>query len=451
MIAPSRSALPRARGLVAAAQRGELDVVTTATRTLARLAEIDPDLRSFVAVDADAVLARARELDAAGPSGPLHGVPVALKDIIDTADLPTCYGSPIYADHRPSVDATVVRRLREAGALIVGKTVTTEFALFHPGPTRNPHDMSRTPGGSSSGSAAAVAAGIVPIALGTQTAGSVIRPASFCGIVGAKPTFGRVPFDGVKVCAHSLDTLGVMALDVEDAALALSVMTGDDLGFMTARAALTERPLRLGWWPGATAMDPEAAAVVAAAREHAVRRGDVEVVEVVLPAWFGELITDQQALMRTEAHAALAAERTEHAELLSEALRSYLEPGPDPDGAARALARRPEAQAALAAALAGLDGLLTPSVLGEAPPLATTGDPSLCRTWTLLGVPAVAVPGLVGPSGLPLGVQVVGPHGADGWTLAAAGRFAELIDPAPGPARHHEALAGRREEDRAWR
>jgi len=447
VIAPSRSALPRARDLVAAVERGELDVVTTATRTLARLADIDPDLRSFVAVDADAVLARARALDAAGPSGPLHGVPVALKDIIDTADLPTRYGSPIYAEHRPSADATVVRRLRDAGALIVGKTVTTEFALFHPGPTRNPHDPSRTPGGSSSGSAAAVAAGLVPLALGTQTAGSVIRPASFCGIVGAKPTFGRVPFDGVKVCSRSLDTLGVMALDAADAALALSVMTGDDLGFTTARAALTGRPLRLGWWPGATAMDPDAAAVVAAAREQAVLRGDVELVEVVLPAWFGELIADQQALMRTEAHAALSFERTEHAELLSDALRSYLEPGPDPDGAARALARRPQAQAALAGALAGLDGLLTPSVLGEAPALDTTGDPVLCRTWTLLGVPAIAVPGLVGPAGLPLGVQVVGPFGADGETLAAAECLADLIEPAPGPASDHEAVAGHREED----
>lgn len=194
-------------------------------------------------------------------------------------------------------------------------------------------------------------------------------------------------------------------------------------------------------------MDPDAAAVVAAAREQAVLRGDVELVEVVLPAWFGELIADQQALMRTEAHAALSFERTEHAELLSDALRSYLEPGPDPDGAARALARRPQAQAALAGALAGLDGLLTPSVLGEAPALDTTGDPVLCRTWTLLGVPAIAVPGLVGPAGLPLGVQVVGPFGADGETLAAAECLADLIEPAPGPASDHEAVAGHREED----
>jgi Asp-tRNA(Asn)/Glu-tRNA(Gln) amidotransferase A subunit family amidase len=427
--APSRNTLPRARDLVADARSGRLTVVTTATRTLERVARLDGDLRAFVVVDEEAVLARARELDAMEPTGPLHGVPVALKDIIDTADLPTRYGSPIYVDHRPSTDATVVRRLRDAGALIIGKTVTTEFALFHPGPTRNPHDHSRTPGGSSSGSAAAVAAGLVPLALGTQTAGSVVRPASFCGIVGVKPTFGLVPFDGVKVCAGSLDTLGVLALDVADAALAVSVMAGEGLTLDPMRAELAERPLRLGWWPGATSMDPDAAAIVDEARARAVRSGEVEMVDIDLPAWFGQLVEDQRTLMRTEAYAALASERTGHPELLSEALRAFLEAGPDLAGAAHALARREEGRAALSRALEGLDALLTPSVLGEAPGLGTTGDPALCRTWTLLGGPAVAVPGLVGPSALPLGLQLVGPSGDDVRVLAAAERFAGLIDP----------------------
>jgi Asp-tRNA(Asn)/Glu-tRNA(Gln) amidotransferase A subunit family amidase len=427
--APARHTLPRARDLVAAARRGELDVVATATDTLERIARLDGELQAFVAVDEAAVLARARELDARGPTGPLHGVPVALKDIIDTADLPTRYGSPIYADHRPAADAAVVRRLRDAGALIVGKTVTTEFALFHPGPTRNPHDHARTPGGSSSGSAAAVAAGLVPLALGTQTAGSVVRPASFCGIVGVKPTFGLVPFDGVKVCSASLDTLGVLAVDVADAALALSVMAGEDLPLASALADLAGRPLRLGWWPGATSMDPDAAAVLDRAREHAVRSGAVELVDIDLPPWFGGLVEEQRTLMLSEAHAALTAERTEHQGLLSESLRAYLEPGPDVAGAARALAHRAEAQEVLARALDGLDALLTPSVLGEAPTLDTTGDPALCRTWTLIGGPAVAVPGLVGPSGLPLGVQLVGSAGDDVKVLAAAERFADLIDP----------------------
>jgi len=428
--APARDTLPRARELVAAVRRGERSVVDTAAATLERIAAVDPSLRAFVHMDAEAVLARARELDARGPSGPLHGVPVALKDIIETADLPTGYGSPIYDGHRPTADAAVVARLRAAGALIVGKTVSTEFALFSPGPTRNPHDPSRTPGGSSSGSAAAVAAGLVPLALGTQTAGSIVRPASFCGVYGAKPTFASVPFDGVKVCSGSLDTLGVLALDVEDAALALSVMTGAPLDVRGAMADLGRRPLRLGWWPGAGSarMEEDAAAVVADARQRLSRRDDVDLVDVHLPEWFGELIEDQQALMRTEAHAALKFERTEHPQLLSPELRDYLAPGPDADGAARALRRVHEGRAALSAAVLGLDGLLTPSVVGEAPDVSGTGDPVFCRTWTLLGVPSVAVPGLVGPAGLPLGVQVVGPHDADLAVLAAAGRLGALLE-----------------------
>jgi Asp-tRNA(Asn)/Glu-tRNA(Gln) amidotransferase A subunit family amidase len=431
VIVPPRHTLPRARDLVAAARRGELDVVATATATLERIAALDPELRAFVAVDEDAVMARARELDAVGPTGALHGVPVALKDIIDTRDLPTEYGSPIHAGHRPAADATVVTRLRAAGALIVGKTVTAELAQFTPGPTRNPHDLERTPGGSSSGSAAAVAAGLVPLALGTQTAGSVVRPASFCGIVGVKPTFGLVPFDGVKVCSGSLDTLGVMALDVEDAALALAVMVGSELdldrGDDLGAAAGPSRPLRIGWWPGATAMDPAAAQVVEAAVSALRRRADVELVAVDLPGWFAELVEDQTTLMHTESVAALTDERLNHADLLSPALRERLASPPDPEGAARALARRPVAQRELAQALDGLDGLLTPSVLGEAPELAVTGDPALCRTWTLLGVPAVAVPGLTGPAGLPLGVQVVGPVGDDLRVLRAARRVMALL------------------------
>lgn len=423
MIVPPRHTLPRARDLVAAAVRGDLDVVATATATLERIAALDGELRAFVAVDPEQVLERARLLDAEGPRGPLHGVPVALKDIIDTSDLPTEYGSPIYAGHRPAADADVVARLREAGALIVGKTVTTEFALFTPAATRNPHDASRTPGGSSSGSAAAVAAGLVPIALGTQTAGSVVRPASFCGVVGVKPTYGVVPFDGVKVCSGSLDTLGVLALDVEDAALVLGVMAGRsyELGDDGGHA------LRLGWWPGGVALDPDASAIIEGTVERLRLRADVELVPVDLPRWFPDLVADQVALMHTETLEALAGEQRDHRELLSPMLRDRLDAPADPEGAARALARRPEAQQALEAALEGLDGLLTPAVLGEAPERHSTGDPVLCRTWTLLGVPAVALPGLVGPAGLPLGVQVVGPLGEDLRVLRAARRLEPML------------------------
>ena len=432
MTVPSRTVLPRARDIAAASRRGDVTVVSTAEATLARIAAVDPTLEAFVAVDAEAVLARARELDATEPVGPLHGVPVALKDIIDTADLPTAYGSPIYAQHRPTSDAVVVERLHAAGALIVGKTVTTEFALFEPGPTRNPHDHARTPGGSSSGSAAAVAAGLVPLALGTQTAGSVVRPASFCGVVGAKPTFGLVPFSGVKVCSPSLDTLGVFATDIDDAALALEVMAGVDLELGTEAPA---GPLRLGWWAGATPMDAPAGEVVASAVSMLRARGDVEIVDVALPDWFAELVADQSALMHAEAREALAPEHRDHADRLSASLRGMLDAEPDHVAARRALERRPDAQRALAEALGGLDGLLTPSVLGEAPARTSTGDPVLCRTWTLIGAPAIAMPGLTGPSGLPLGVQVVGPVGADLELLRAARRLGPMLD-AVGSALH---------------
>jgi Asp-tRNA(Asn)/Glu-tRNA(Gln) amidotransferase A subunit family amidase len=425
VIVPSRSALPRARDIAAASRRGEVSVVATAEATLERIATVDRDLSAFVAVDADLVLAQARALDAIEPVGPLHGVPVALKDIIDTVDLPTSYGSPIHAGHRPARDAVVVERLRAAGALIVGKTVTTEFALFEPGPTRNPHDRSRTPGGSSSGSAAAVAAGLVPLALGTQTAGSIVRPASFCGVVGVKPTFGLIPFTGVKVCSESLDTLGVLAPDVEDATLALGVMAGVELALPVDPPS---RPLRLGWWAGATPMDADAADIVAAAVSELSRRSDVEVSDVALPGWFEELVADQAALMQSEARDALAIEHRDHADRLSPTLRAMLDAEPDARAAQRALDRRPQAQRALAAALEGVDALLTPSVLGEAPLRTSTGDPVLCRTWTLIGAPAIALPGLRGAAGMPLGIQVVGPLGADRSLLGAAHRLAPILD-----------------------
>lgn len=430
MLAPPRASLPTARRLAEDHRAGRATVLATARRTLDRLAEVEPEVRAFAHVDDAAVLRRARELDAVPPHlrGPLHGVPVAIKDVIDTADLPTAYGSPIHAGHLPARDAEVVARLRAAGALVVGKTVTAEFALLTPGPTRNPHDPTRTPGGSSSGSAAAVAAGVVPLALGTQTAGSTVRPASYCGVVGLKPTFGLVPTRGVRACAPDLDTVGVLAVDAADARLALDVLGGRSSG--RADAPPPSRPLRLGWWPGAApaAMEPAPRAIVADAVAALDATGEVSVTEVRLPAWFGDLIAAQRALMRHQVWHALAEERTRHLELLSPALRERLAQGPDEAGADAARRLAASALPALGAALAGLDALLTPSVTGEAPADGTTGDPDLCRTWTLLGVPAVAVPGLRGPTGLPLGVQVVAHRGDDDGALRAAERLAPLLE-----------------------
>ncbi|NEE02129.1 amidase [Phytoactinopolyspora halotolerans] len=430
------------------------DEVSATELTTACLDAIDAreaTLHAWTIVDAELALARARELDGVAPEnrGPLHGIPVGVKDIIDTADLPTAYGSAIYADHRPDRDADVVARLRTAGAVILGKTVTTEFALFQPGPTTNPHDPARTPGGSSSGSAAAVGAGTVPVALGTQTAGSVVRPAAFCGVVGVKPTFGVVPTRGVKACAPSLDTVGVFARDVDGAAHVLRAIggvpheaTGGGTGGGTGRGTGgvarqqpyptgRERGLRVGFtrthdW-GIVPRDTRSR--IEAAADRLARDPDVDMAEVDLPEPFGGLTDAQTFLMLVEVSRSLRDERARHGDRLSPRLREILAAG-DRAGWAydAALARIHLCRGLLDDVFAPVDVLLAPAVLGEAPPLESgTGDPVLCRMWTALGTPAVAVPGLTGPAGLPLGLQVIAPPGRDDVALRAARQVAEVL------------------------
>lgn len=400
-------------------------VLATVQAALAR-AEVTAPLAAWAHLDVGGAVERARALDEQAQAGTqaagaLHGLPVGIKDLIDTADQPTQYGSPAYAGHRPARDAEVVRRLRAAGAVVLGKTVTTEHALFHPGPTRNPHDPLRSPGGSSSGSAAAVAAGVVPVALGTQTAGSVLRPASFCGVVGAKPTFGVVPTDGVKPCAPSLDTVGVLAADPGLAAAVLGVLAGDPGRF---RPRVPDRALRIGlcrtpWW---SALEPGVGAAIEAGAQR-LARGHHEVVEVAAPAGFEALAPAQEAVMAAEVRSSLAADVARAPDALSDTLRAYLERAATlAPGAPEATALAQRWRARSAQLFAGVDVLLTPAALGEAPPLSagSTGDPLPCRAFTLLGVPTVAIPGLVGPAGLPLGVQLVAPFGEDGLVLGAA-------------------------------
>jgi Asp-tRNA(Asn)/Glu-tRNA(Gln) amidotransferase A subunit family amidase len=311
--------------------------------------------------------------------------------------------------------------------VIVGKTVTTEFALFQAGPTTNPHDSSRTPGGSSSGSASAVGARTIPLTLGTQTAGSVVRPASFCGVVGVKPTFGAISTRGVKPCSPSLDTVGVFTGDVAGAAHVLPVLTG-----APQREVADREPVRVGF-----ARTPEWYRVPATTRtllEQAVAlvAAELEVVEVDVP--FAGLAEAQTVLMQVESTQALAVERAHHAELLSTTLQIVLQAGDHMAWAyqaARGFVDR--CRARLPDIFAGVDVLLTPSVLGEAPPLAEgTGDPLLCRAWTALGTPAVSVPGLTGPAGLPVGVQVVAPPGKDELALAGAHQIATILAPRAG-------------------
>jgi Asp-tRNA(Asn)/Glu-tRNA(Gln) amidotransferase A subunit family amidase len=398
---------------------GELSSEALVRACLARIEAREPLIGAWAHLDPDRALAQARARDAEPPRGPLHGVPVGIKDIFDTADLPTAYGSPIYAGHRPDRDAVCVQRLRDAGAVILGKTVTTEFALFHPGKTRNPHDPSRTPGGSSSGSAAAVADRMVPLALGTQTAGSVVRPACFCGIWGLKPTFGAIPTDGVKACAPSLDTVGAFARSVDDLTLALEVMAAAPI----ASAPLPERVafVRTYEWDRAEPATQAAMADLAAT---------VGASEVELPEAFAGLVAAQERLMAREAATALAVEHTDHRDACSPRLLALLDEGAQLTEADRreSLDAAAAGRAALADVFAVYDVLLAPAVLGEAPEgLDATGDPLFCRLWTLLGAPSVAVPGLRGPTGLPLGVQIIGPPGGDDRALAGARWLGEQI------------------------
>jgi Asp-tRNA(Asn)/Glu-tRNA(Gln) amidotransferase A subunit family amidase len=424
-----RSAVSLARSL----QRGEISANEVVTSCLEAVAGREGELAAWAHLDPELALAQAKTLDASEqPRGPLHGVPVGIKDIIDTADQPTQYGSRIYHGHRPDRDALVVTRLREAGAVILGKTVTTELALFHPGPTSNPHDASRTPGGSSSGSAAAVGARTLPLAVGTQTAGSVVRPASFCGIVGAKPTFGAVPTHGVRPCAERLDTVGAFGRDVADAALLLGVMAGDLDRF--GPADLGPAP-RLGFcrtyeWEH---VEPACRAVIEEGVERLARH--VDVVEVDLPPDFDGLASSQTVVMLVETAQALTKELRDHPGALSGTLHEMLNNRDRRAGLyEEALAHIATCRAQLDEAFAGVDALLAPSVLSEAPPIEDgTADPLLCRQWTALGTPAISVPGLTGRSGLPLGVQVVAPIGRDDVALGAAEVVARWIGTAGTP------------------
>jgi amidase len=401
---------------VARLRRGELTSEALVSACLDRIAREDPRVGAFEHLDPAGALAQARRVDALAVKPPLAGLPVAVKDVFDTLDLPAERGSAAFRGRRPSRDAEAVARLRAAGAVILGKTVTTELAFFRPGRTRNPHDLSRTPGGSSSGSAAAVAARLAPAAIGTQTAGSVIRPASFCGVVGFKPTLGAVPLDGVSPFAPSLDTFGLFVRDPGALPILLAAA-----GVPAADAPPLRAPPRLALcrteqWPLAEPSTRAAVAATAAALERAGAR----VEELEVPGLDG-LADAQRTIMAAEAARTLRAIRDAHAPLLSPVLLEFLAEGARVPPAAEALARERAARcgARLPEVFARVDALLTPAAPGEAPVgLESTGDPAFARVWTLLGTPCASLPVARGPAGLPLGVQVVGAPGRDG-ALAA--------------------------------
>lgn len=414
-----------ARAALRAIADGDVSAEELVASCLDRIAAREDTVHAWAHLDRDGAIARARELDAGRPRGPLHGLPVGVKDIIDTADMPTTYGAAPYEGHRPARDAVCVERLRQAGAVIVGKTVTTEFACFHPGPTANPLDPSRTPGGSSSGSAAAVADHMVPVALGTQTAGSIVRPASFCGISGLKPTFGMLSLEGVKAVSPSLDTLGVLARDPDDCLLVTRVLADSPAAFEHP----PDETLRVGFVRTAhwSRIDADAQERVDAAVAALERDGVLE--EASLPQEFTGLAEAQTAVMAVEAAETLGPERTAYGEALSEDLLAFLDRGRElawAHEAAEVYAVR--CRQRLPELFSRHDVLLAPSVLGEPPPRErSTGDPLLCRPWTLLRTPCVAVPGLRGATGLPLGLQVVAPPGRDGVAVAGARMIAARL------------------------
>ncbi len=422
----AQGALELARGL----RDGGISAEALALRCLERIAATDPAIEAWAFLDPQLVIAQARDADrrrAEGrPCGPLHGLPVGIKDIIDTADMPTENGTVLHAGRRPAADAALVARLRAAGAVIMGKTVTTELATYAPGKTRNPHHPGHTPGGSSSGSAAAVAAGMVPLAVGTQTNGSVLRPAAFCGVWGYKPTAGLIPRDGVLRQSQTFDQVGVFAGNVVDLALLAETLC-DARGRPELLAAVTgpgpSRPrialVRTLQWPRVEAHARAAIEALAAG----IGAAECGMPAAAAPAWDWH-----RCVMEAEIAENFAAEWAQGRERLSVSLQGQIERGLAVAAAdyREALAQIPEVNAAFEPVFEQYDAILTPAVAGEAPRgLGSTGDPAFCTLWTFCGMPALSLPLLRGPAGLPLGVQLVAPRGGDARLLRAARWLAE--------------------------
>jgi len=394
----------------------------------------EPQLKAFAWCDPDGVREAARKEDGyAADDRPLHGMPVGVKDIFDVAGIPTEYGSAVFEGRVASRTATAVKRLLGAGAVLFGKTVTAELAYFAPGPTTNPWNASHTPGGSSMGSAAAVAAGVVPVAIGTQTNGSVIRPAAFCGVVGFKPTFGRLPTSGVLRFSPSLDQLGVFGRSVEMCGTLAAVIADDAPAQWISPRPSRMRP-RL-----AIVRSPDWAAAESAARaafELSVRllgNAGAAIVDLELPKSLADSIPVHRAIMAAEAHRWIEPLVAKSRNVVSAQLLSLLDEGTRLSATdyRRATAAKSEVTDEFTRLIDDVDAVVTLSTLGEAPLVASTGDPRCCTRWTLIGAPALTLPCALGPGGLPFGVQLVGHIGGDAELLATA-RWAEAVLPSIG-------------------
>jgi Asp-tRNA(Asn)/Glu-tRNA(Gln) amidotransferase A subunit family amidase len=411
---------------------------------LGRVQALEGDVQAWTHLDADGALGRAQSADAlrkrGGEIGPLHGAPVAVKDIIDVAGMPTRYGSPIQASAAPAnTSAACVQTLLGAGAIAMGKTVTAEFAYYTPGKTRNPWNYAHTPGGSSMGSAAAVACGMAAAALGTQTNGSIIRPAAYCGIVGFKPSMGAVPNDGTLDPWSTLDHTGVFARNVADAALVAAHVAAPGVVSPTVTPP-AEAPylalVRSPAWKSA-----QAAQKLTMASDVAVLAGaGARIEELDLPDTYSEAHRMHRRVMAYEGARHFAALRERHAGAMSTALNQLIDEGLAVSEAEyrEAIAYVRAARESFSQTMGRYDAIITPPAVGEAPAtLEHTGDPAFCTIWTLLGAPAVTIPGGTGPQGLPIGMQIVGRRGQDDRTLGVAA-WCELHLPFTG-------LVGRRQ------
>lgn len=405
-----------ARETAARVNDSSLTAQTVCAAFADRIAAAEPQVQAFAYFDRERALAEAF----AAPAGPLAGVTFGVKDIIDTADMPTSYGSEVYEGYQPAWDAPAVALARRLGGVVMGKTVTVEFALKSPGKTRNPHNPAHTPGGSSSGSCAAVAAGMVQVAFGTQTAGSILRPSSYCGVVGYKPSFGTLNRTGVKPLSDSLDHVGLVTRDVRDAAFAVAALAEKPaLAQGTAGPALRVGLFRTSRWAQA---EPATRAALARAAA-AIQAAGGTVRELDVPESFEGYYALFDAVMGWETPRTLDYERYQLGERLSPITLDFIETlaratREDYDAALAVLKHR---EALVEELLDGCDVLITPAAPGEAPAgLGATGDPVFNKVWTLLHVPALAVPAGLGPQGLPVGVQVIGRIGTDAETLAAA-------------------------------
>lgn len=427
-------------GMADEMQAGLTTSVEIVKKCLARIDERESEIHAWVSVDREGALATAAERDrerAAGTvHGPLHGVPIGIKDIVDVAGMVTGAGSPLMSQQAPVMcDAELVTLLRNAGAVILGKTVTTQFACFDPPPTRNPWNLSHTPGGSSSGSAAAVAAGMCPVAIGSQTGGSITRPAAFCGVLGCKPTFGTVSVDGVVPIARSLDHPGPIGRSVEDLSIVLSVLQGK-LSDTIDRGQDDQRPPRIGRLRGffEDAVEPGYRSAIDAALDRLMTAGAL-VYDIDVPDGFDELSAHHKLIMAAGAAAWHQERFAQHRDDYGPCIATLIEEGLTvlaTDFIAARNHQRMMTRQMDALFDQGLNMLLTPATIGPAPDAATTGVPTMNAPWSHTGLPTVSLPIALSDDGLPLAIQLAGRSHTDSELLNTAAFCEQALKKSPG-------------------